>query len=73
MTESQGEVEVCAKLLGTLKNEVQVHIAATDITAIGKCNLQRVVLCVVLNSLHFLTVDAACMKFMFNGKTRCIV
>ena len=37
-TESQGQVAVCAKWRGTLRNEAQVRITATDITAIGKYN-----------------------------------
>ncbi|CAI8019496.1 hypothetical protein GBAR_LOCUS11718 [Geodia barretti] len=34
VTEGQGQVAVCAKLRGTLGNEAQVRITATDITAI---------------------------------------
>ena len=36
--ESEGKIEVCAQLLGTLKDEVEVHVSTTDITAVGKSN-----------------------------------
>ena len=35
MSESEGEIEVCVHLVGTLRDEIEVHLITTDITAIG--------------------------------------